>query len=92
MRRRAKVDANQAAIVSALRKIGASVEPLHFAGRGIPDLLVGFRGVTTLIEVKTEKGRLNALQTRWRDSWRGSVYVVDCATDALAAILEACAA
>jgi hypothetical protein len=45
----AKVDANQAAVVAALRKIGASVQPLHGVGAGVPDLLVGFQGRNWLI-------------------------------------------
>ena len=58
MRRDAKVDQNQQEIITALRQIGASVYPLHFAGKGCPDLLVGFRGRNYLIFVKTERGRL----------------------------------
>lgn len=37
-----RVDANQKAIVYALRRAGAEVEPIHWAGRGLPDLLVRF--------------------------------------------------
>ena len=42
MRQAAKVDDNQAAIVEALRSLGASVESLAAVGKGVPDLLVGF--------------------------------------------------
>lgn len=78
-----KVDANQAVIVDTLRKLGASVISLHDAGSGIPDLLVGFRGVTKLIEVKNPdtKGKLNERQLHWHAVWRGDpvavVYTVD---------------
>ena len=44
MRRAARVDRNQAEIVVALRAGGASVQPLHAVGKGVPDLLVGWRG------------------------------------------------
>ena len=40
MRRAARIDRNQSEIVEALRKLGASVQPLHGAHDGIPDLLV----------------------------------------------------
>lgn len=93
MRRAARVDANQEVIIAALRKIGASVQPLHTVGDGCPDLLVGWRGVNSLLEVKDgkqppSKRRLNALQTSWRDSWRGSVHKVESVQDALEAILD----
>jgi hypothetical protein len=48
MRRAARIDANQPAIVDALRKIGAVVWFL----RDPLDLLVGFRGHWTVLEVK----------------------------------------
>lgn len=38
--------------MAALRRAGAFVEPLHGVGGGCPDLLVGFRGVWSVIEVK----------------------------------------
>ena len=50
--RRAAVDANQAEIVKALRKVGATVQPLHRVGQGCPDLAVGHGGVNHMIEVK----------------------------------------
>ena len=50
--RRAKVDDNQPEIVKALRGIGAFVQSLASVGQGTPDLLVGFRGLWHLREVK----------------------------------------
>jgi hypothetical protein len=41
VRRRAKVDGNQSAIVAALRGYGCSVQHLHAVGQGCPDLLIG---------------------------------------------------
>jgi len=52
MRRAARIDANQPAIIAALRSIGATVQPLHAVGGGCPDLLVGLRGRNILMEVK----------------------------------------
>lgn len=43
-------DSNEAEIVAALRAAGASVTPL--SAEGVPDLLVGYRGATYLLEVK----------------------------------------
>ncbi len=86
MRRKAKVDDNQRAIVAVLRAIGASVRPLHAVGQGVPDLLVGFRGVNYLLEVKAKRGKLTADQVVFFDEWRGSACVVRSAEGALRAI------
>jgi hypothetical protein len=86
VRKIAKVDTNQADIVKALRKAGASICFLHQLGKGVPDLLVGYHGKNFLLELKTEKGELTEDQVPWHDSWRGSVYVVYGMIDALKAI------
>lgn len=88
MRRDAKVDQNQAEIIDALRRVGASVYPLHFAGKGCPDLIVGFRGRNYLIEVKSSRGKLNADQRTFHQAWRGHVCVVRSAREAIDAILS----
>lgn len=51
-RRAARTDANQSLIVSGLRSGGAFVVVLSAVGRGVPDLLVGFRGRWILLELK----------------------------------------
>jgi hypothetical protein len=71
-----RVDSNQSEIVSAFRDLMCSVKHLHTAGRGIPDILVGFGGFTALCEIKTEKGKLNKVQEEWRKDWTGGVYTV----------------
>jgi hypothetical protein len=52
VRTAARRDANHAAIVKALRKVGCTVLDLGGVGNGCPDLLVGFAGVLTMLEVK----------------------------------------
>lgn len=89
MRRAAKVDRNQPEIVAALRKAGALVQPLHSIGQGFPDLLVCFRGVLSLIEVKDgslpPSGRaLTADQVEFHRVW--PVTVVNDVDEALVAI------
>lgn len=80
--RAAKVDANQSEIVAALRKAGASVQPLHSVGQGVPDLLCAIAGVTFLVEVKDgEKPpsaqKLTPDQVEWHSKWRAPVYIVN---------------
>jgi Holliday junction resolvase len=71
VRRAAKVDANQRVIVEALRRVGASVIDLSAVGDGCPDLLVGYRGHTWLIEVKGPKGSLTPAQKVLHAEWNG---------------------
>ena len=73
-----KTDANQGDIVDALRKIGCTVEDMSRVGKGVPDLLVGFRGATYLLEVKNVHGRnkLEASQIEWRGAWKGKPVAV----------------
>lgn len=78
-----RVDANQAEIVADLRKVGASVLLLHEVGFGCPDLLVGFRGVNYLIEIKSEDGMLNRAQIVFHSCWRGQVAVARTSEEAL---------
>lgn len=79
----AKVDKTQAEVVEALRQAGASVEPIHREGRGIPDLLVGYNGHTLLIEVKSRGGRLTKPEQDWHREWRSCVYIVHDAQEAV---------
>ena len=82
MRRAAKVDANQQAIIDALRSMGCSVD-INPAGGGVPDLDVGYRGTNFKIEVKSTGGKLNALQKKWHANWRGKAHIAYSVDDAL---------
>jgi Holliday junction resolvase len=84
-----KTDANQSSIVSALRQVGASVVDLSAVGKGCPDLLVGYRGQTYLLEVKNKAGRnrLTADQNVFMAWWHGvPPIIVYNESDALIAI------
>ena len=73
---RNRADNNQDEIVTALRAIGCTVQVLSQVGGGFPDLLVGFRGVNYLMEVKGKRGKLSDDQIEWQRSWNGKVAVV----------------
>jgi Holliday junction resolvase len=88
MRKAAKIDDNQKAIVNVLRQIGASVQSLAATGKGVPDLLVGYHGINYLMEVKDgdkvlSKQKLTIDQEHWHNLWRGSVYIVKSVDEAL---------
>jgi hypothetical protein len=95
MRRHGRVDANQTAIVKALRQTGATVQSLADIGKGCPDLLVGYRGTTYLLEVKDGSKPPSARlltpdEGAWMAAWRGGplhiVASVDEALDTVAGV------
>lgn len=93
MRRAAKVDANHEAVVSALRSCGATVHSLAAVGDGCPDLLVGWRGMTLLVEVKDgskppSRRRLTQAQVDWHAAWRGGMVAIVESPEAVLALLE----
>ena len=88
MRRAARIDVNQPDIVDELRKAGATVQPLHGVGKGCPDLLVGWRGLNVLMEVKDGQKppsarELTPDQVKWSTEWRGIVHVVTSPAEAI---------
>jgi len=90
VRRAAKIDAPQVAIVQALRKAGCSVLSLAPVGHGCPDLLVRGRGDKLyLLEVKDgalspSHRQLTPLQVSFHARW--PVSVVTSVESALAAL------
>lgn len=88
MRRAAKIDANQPEIVDALRRAGATVQPIHTVGSGVPDLLVGYRGVNLLMEVKDgdkpeSAQKLTPDEAEWHQNWLGQRSIVRSVFEAL---------
>ena len=87
----ARVDANQPAIVAALRGIGASVLHLHTLPNCF-DLLVGYRKRSFIIEIKDptqppSARKLTAGEAKFRDEWRGSPYhIIHTADEAIALV------
>ena len=87
----ARIDDNQTEIVSALRKVGATVAISSAVGCGYPDLTVGFRGRNYLIEIKdgnkvASAQKLTPDQVTWHDRWRGQVAVANSIDEALKVI------
>ena len=93
MKTAAKVDANQAEIVNALRAVGAQVQSLAAVGHGVPDLLVAFRGDWYVAEVKDgskppSKRTLTPDEVAWHGKfgWCATVWIWNSADEALEAI------
>lgn len=73
-RRAAKRDSNERDIVNALIGVGASVTRL--SAKGVPDALVGYRGITHLAEIKSQRGKLTLDQIEWQANWYGGDVVI----------------
>jgi hypothetical protein len=91
VRRAARTDDNQQEIAKALRAVGATVTLTHAVGRGFPDMVVGYRGINYLFEVKDgskppSRRKLTPDETAWHLTWRGHVSVIDDVAGALRAI------
>jgi len=94
MRRANRVDANQEQVVSALRACGATVRVVTM-GDGVPDLLVGYRGYTLLLEVKDgnkspSARALTLAEQKFFDEWTGGLVDVVNNVDEALDILKKC--
>ena len=65
--------------------IGCSI--VHLSGVGLPDLLVGYHGVTLLMEVKN-KTRLTKSQKLWHGKWTGHVAIVKSPEEAIEVVRD----
>ncbi|CAB4123418.1 hypothetical protein UFOVP42_63 [uncultured Caudovirales phage] len=67
-----RVDANQLQIKHTLIALGCSVLDLSSVGRGCPDLLVGYKGNSVLVEIKSStKASFTEPQVKFMQEWRG---------------------
>lgn len=97
MRRAAHRDGNHAQVVAELRKHGIAVLDLAAVGKGCPDLLVAFRGVSVLLEVKnpnaargeTEARKLTKAELEFVATWPGKAYIVTTPEEAVRVVVEA---
>lgn len=85
---KARTDANQTEIVKALRSIGASVTVLSSVGKGVPDILVGFKGINLLMEIKDgnkppSARKLTPDEMQWHSTWNGQKAVVNNVDEAI---------
>jgi hypothetical protein len=92
MRYAARIDANQEHIVSALRAHGATVR-IVTQGNGLPDLLVGYKGFTLLLEVKDgnkvpSARKLTPAEQKFFDEWTGGMLAVVNSADEAIEILK----
>lgn len=84
-----KADANQSRLVSQIRKIpGATVRHTHTVGDGFTDIVVGFRGLNYLFEIKDpdkplSQRKLTDDEEQFFKEWTGQADVVETIDDVL---------
>ena len=66
-----KVDNNQLEIVKAFRSMGATVLNLSGVGKGCPDLLIGYKSISVLVEIKSKTGKFTEPQLKFMEQWQG---------------------
>lgn len=91
VRRAAKVDGNQPAIVAALRAVGVTVSITSAVGGGFPDIVLGYKERSFLVEIKDPskpKGdqKLTPDQVEWHREWKGQKAVVRTIEEAFAVV------
>ena len=93
MRQAPRLDNNHPAVVKALRSAGMTVQTLAAIGKGCPDLLVGWRGLNLVLEVKDGQKppsarKLTADEEGWHSTWGGCAVVVDSPDAAVEAMVD----
>lgn len=81
-RRAARIDPNQPDLVQLFRANGVSVAVTSQAHDGFTDLVIGFGGVTVLVEVKDgsripSERLLTPKQAKFHASFKGAITVVE---------------
>lgn len=82
-----RTDANQKEIVKTFRDMGASVLILSMVGKGCPDILVGYRGVNYLVEIKDgakapSAKKLTPAEQDFFFGWGGQVCIIESVSEA----------
>lgn len=74
-----RTDKNQKQIEKVLKQLGASVKSTSQLGNGFPDLIIGYKGKTYLVEIKGENSygkTLRESQIKFKNSWKGSPIII----------------
>jgi hypothetical protein len=78
-----RTDNNQAEIVDALRKVGASVAITSRLGDGFPDIVVGYMGQNAMAEIKDGNAGLTEDEMKFFQDWRGNLRILRSVEDAM---------
>lgn len=89
--RAGRIDANQPEIVAAFRRLGCTVAITSNVRDGFPDIVVGFRGINLLVEIKDgskipSARKLTPDEQKFHDNWKGGAVIVESVDDVVALI------
>jgi hypothetical protein len=76
-----KVDANHKDLMTKLRLIpGISVASTHTIGKGFPDIVIGYKGLNYLVEIKDgtkppSQRKLTQDEVSFHSNWNGQVQI-----------------
>ena len=80
-------DGNHVEIVKDLAKLGFEVVDTSRVGDGFPDLIVGYKGKTGLVEIKIKGQGLGKEQAEFHSRWTGGIIILArCAEDVMEAM------
>ena len=68
-------DANQSEIVNLFRAAGATVDVMSNVGHGFPDIIVNYRGLFAIVEIKNGRHTLREKQKEWFANHEGLRFV-----------------
>lgn len=86
MRRAARIDVNQPALVAKARSLGAEWLHTHQLGQGFPDGFLGLNSIWFACEIKSERGTLTEAQERVFAAMRSRPRIVRTPEDIAAAV------
>ena len=78
-----RTDANQKQIVELVRMLpGASITSTHTIGKGFPDLVIGYKGINYLIELKDgskpkSQKKLTPDEVEFHMKWNGQIAICE---------------
>jgi len=78
-----RTDANQKQIIELVRKLpGASITSTHTIGKGFPDLVIGYKGINYLIELKDgnkpkSQKKLTPDEVEFHMKWNGQIAICE---------------
>jgi hypothetical protein len=84
-----RTDANHKELIDKIRQIpSASVFSTHEVGKGFPDIVVGYRGINYMFEIKDGKKtasqkKLTQAEIKFHSNWTGQISVVEKIEDIL---------
>jgi hypothetical protein len=77
-----RTDSNHTEIIKALRKIpNLSVFSTHEVGKGFPDIVIGYKGINYLIEIKDgnkppSARKLTPDEVKFHQDWHGQISII----------------